>query len=127
MRKYLLFLIPVIFVACSTCNIAKQTSIQEIHFGHGGGVTQSIERYAVKPDGRIYQGKDVICKVNKKDLAHIYERAASVNCEPFNMPSNTFSFVCIIKNDTSLYYCWDGVAPLPIMVLDSELYKLLPK
>lgn len=126
MKKYL-FLIPLIFVACSSCNIAKRTSIQEIQFGHGGGVSQSVTRYVVKPDGRIYQGQDIIGKVNKKDLAHIYERAASVNCGSFNMPSNTFSFVYIIKNDTSLYYCWDGVAPLPLMDLDTKLHNLLPK
>lgn len=109
--------------ACSIC----KTSIQEIQFGHGGGVTQSITRYIIKPNGKIYQGTDVISNISKKNLAEIYDKAASLNCEPFFMPSNTFSFIRIIKNDTTLYYCWDGIAPLPIMDFDTELYKLLPK
>ena len=37
MRKYLLFLIPVIFVTCSTCKVTK-CQIKEIQFGGGGGI-----------------------------------------------------------------------------------------
>ena len=126
MKKLFLFLILTL-TACSTCNVVKQTSIQEIQFGHGGGVAQSITKYSIKPDGCVYNGKDVIGKVGRSELISVYKDAASLDCEQFDLPSNTFSFIRIVKTDTTLYYCWNGVAPLPVMGLDSKLHNLLPK
>lgn len=127
MKKYILFLIAIIMSACSTCNVVKQTSIQKIQFGYGGGVTQSVTIYTLKPDGKLYKGQEIIKKVAKDDVLHIYEKATSLECNEINSPSNTFSFINIIKNDTSLYYCWNMIAPFPIMELDKELTNLLPK
>ena len=82
--------------ACSTYSVVKQTSIKEIQFGYGGGVTQSITRYTLKPDGKLYRGQEIIKKVAKDDVLHIYEKAASLDCNEINSPSNTFSFINII-------------------------------
>lgn len=127
MKKYMLYVIVILMSACSTYSVVKQTSIKEIQFGYGGGVTQSITRYTLKPDGKLYRGQEIIKKVAKDDVLHIYEKAASLECNEINSPSNTFSFISIIKNDTSLYYCWNMIAPFPIMELDKELTNLLPK
>ena len=127
MKKYILFLIVILMSACSTYSVVKQTSIKEIQFGYGGGVTQSITRYTLKPDGKIYKGQEIIKKVAKDDVLHIYEKAASLDCNEINSPSNTFSFINIIQNDTSLYYCWNIITPFPLMTLDKELNNLLPK
>ena len=126
MKKRFLFLILTLS-ACSTCNVVKQTSIKEIQFGHGGGVAQSITKYSIKPDGYIYNGEVVIGKVKRSDLMSVYKDAASLDFNTYDLPSNTFSFIRIVKTDTTLYYCWNGVAPLPIMGLDTKLHNLLPK
>ena len=127
MKKYILFLIVILMSACSTYSVVKQTSIKEIQFGYGGGVTQSITRYTLKPDGKLYRGQEIIKKVAKDDVLHIYEKAASLDCNEINSPSNTFSFINIIQNDTSLYYCSNIITPFPLMTLDKELNNLLPK
>ena len=127
MKKYILFLIVILMSACSTYSVVKQTSIKEIQFGYGGGVTQSITRYTLKPDGKLYRGQEIIKKVAKDDVLHIYEKAASLDCNEINSPSNTFSVINIIQNDTSLYYCWNIITPFPLMTLDKELNNLLPK
>ena len=127
MKKYILFLIVILMSACSTYSVVKQTSIKEIQFGYGGGVTQSITRYTLKPDGKLYRGQEIIKKVAKDDVLHIYEKAASLDSNEINSPSNTFSFINIIQNDTSLYYCWNIITPFPLMTLDKELNNLLPK
>lgn len=127
MKKYILFLIVILMSACSTYSVVKQTSIKEIQFGYGGGVTQSITRYTLKPDGKLYRGQEIIKKVAKDDVLHIYEKAASLDYNEIHSPSNTFSFINIIQNDTSLYYCWNIITPFPLMPLDKELNNLLPK
>lgn len=127
MKKYMLYVIVILMSACSTYSVVKQTSIKEIQFGYGGGVTQSITRYTLKPDGKLYRGQEIIKKVAKDDVLHIYEKAASLDCNEINSPSNTFSFINIIQNDTSLYYCWNIITPFPLMTLDKELNNLLPK
>lgn len=127
MRKFFLVLLPLFLISCSTCKVAQSSAIKEIQFGHGGGVTQSVTRYTLKSNGCIYNGSKVLRKVRKDELATIYEKAASLNCEPFYSPSNTFSFIRIVKNDTTLEFCWNGIPPLCVMKLNTNLYNLLPK
>ena len=33
----------------------------------------------------------------------------------------------IVKNDTTLEFCWNGIPPLCVMKLNTNLYNLLPK
>lgn len=127
MKKLILFVLPILLFACSVCNVVKQTSIQEIQFGYGGGVAQSVTKYSLKPNGQLYMGQKVIGKVDKRQLLDIYKEAAAIENASIDSPSNTFSFINIVKSDTTVYYCWNILAPISIMELDKKLNNLLPK
>lgn len=123
----LLFAITVITVsACSTCKVVKVSPIQEIQFGYGGGVTQKVETYKLNRKGEIYKGEERITQISKKDLCDIYSQAETLG-DPFNKPSNTFSFIRIVTNEDVVYYCWDGITALPVTHMYLKLNKLLPK
>ena len=127
MKKLFILIVPLLSIACSICKVPKLSPIREVQFGNGGGVTQSITRYTLKPNGKLYKGQEIIAKIPKDDVVRIYTKAASLKEKDVNSPSNTFSFINIVKTDTMLYYCWNIVAPFPIMELDSELNNVLPK
>lgn len=116
-----------IFFPCAACRVNKDIATKEIQFGYGGGVTESMYSYTLKANGQIYKGDDCLGKVGKKKTIDIYREADAINYPTINSPSNTFSYIKIIKSDTSLYYCWSVTAPLQISRLNSKLNNLLPK
>ena len=126
MRTHIILILSLLLCSCSTCKVVKQSSIQEIQFGYGGGVTQKVETYKLNRKGEIYKGANRITRISKEDLCDIFSKVETLG-EPFNKPSNTFSFIRIITNEGVTYYCWDGIATLPITDMYLELNKLLPE
>ena len=125
MKKFLLLIVCVL-TACSTCKVVKSSSIKEIQFGYGGGVTQKVETYKLNRKGEIFKGKERITRIPRIDVCEIYSQAETLG-EPFNKPSNTFSFIRIITNEGVTYYCWEGIASLSVTNLYQKLNKLLPE
>lgn len=126
MRTYLLFLISILFCACSTCTVVRQSPIQEIQFGYGGGVTQKVETYKLNRKGEIFKGEERITRISQNDLCDIFSKAETLG-EPFNKPSNTFSFIRVITHEGVAYYCWDSIATLPVTTMYLKLNNLLPE
>ena len=127
MRKYLLVFIPVIFVACSTCKIAKQTYIQEIQFGTGGGFTGAVTTYTLKSNGKLLRQSDVISKAPCDSVNLFFELADQLPKEDFVRPGNTYSFVRVILRSGTYYYSW-SIEEMPdekVMDLFTKLHKLL--
>jgi len=125
MKKYFLFIVIILLSACATSKLTTRTDIKEIRFGYGGGVAQTVTHYNLHPDGSLYQNGQKINKVSKDKVKVVYDKADSLNYKSFDRPGNTFSYVHIVKEDTTLSYCWETVAAIPITNLFIELQNLI--
>lgn len=106
MKKIFSIIIVFLLCACSTCNVEKQSSIQEIQFGNGGGFTGAIITYSLKADGTLYMQEQRVKKISCDSLNTIYELAEQVPQEDFIHPGNTYSFIRLMSRDTVNYYEW---------------------
>lgn len=121
MRKYLLFLIPVIFVTCSTCKVTK-CQIKEIQFGGGGGIAGIYSSNKVLRNGNVYKGDIVITKLSRKETYDLFTLAESIEANK-NMPGNVSCYIHIIRKDTVLRKVWDWQTTPDSITL--ELYHKL--
>lgn len=106
MNKTMPIIIMLLLSSCSTCKIAKQSSIREIQFGNGGGFTGAVTTYCLKADGSLYKQEQLIKRLTCDSLCTIYELAEQLPQEDFIHPGNTYSFIRLVAYDTLHYYQW---------------------
>lgn len=92
--------------SCSTCKIAKQSSIREIQFGSGGGFMGAVTTCYLKEDGSLYEQEQYIKKLSCDSLGTIYELAEELPQEDFIQSGNTYYFIRLVSRDTVHYYQW---------------------
>ena len=103
----LLVAMSLIAPACSTCKVSTQNHIKEILFGHGGGVTNQEVTFVLTKNGKLYQGKKLLKKINCEDVEQIFSKASNMNAAEINEYGNTYWFVEFIgKNNKK--YVWTG-------------------
>ena len=125
MKKLLILPLLLTLCACSTCKVAKQSPINEIQFGNGGGFTGAVTTYTLKNDGTLWKQDDKIKKIPCDSISSIYELAEQLPKENFVHPSNTYSFVRIISSGNTHYYAW-SFGNMPDKKV-TELYQKLNK
>ena len=92
--------------ACSTCKVAKLSSIREIQFGNGGGFMGTVTTYCLKVDGSLYKQEQMLKKLTCDSLSIIFELAEQLPKEDFIQPGNTYYFIRLVSREASLYYTW---------------------
>ena len=107
MKKMVALSFVFLLCACSTCKVAKQSTIREIQFGNGGGFTGAVSTYCLRADGSMCQKDRVIKKLSCDSLSAIYELAEQLPQEDYIHPGNTYSFIKIVYRDISYYYSWN--------------------
>lgn len=127
MKNILPILIVFLFFACSMCKIAKQSSIQEIQFGNGGGFIGVETTYSLKADGSLWKQDRKIKKLSCDSLNTIYELAEQLPQEDYMHPGNTYSFIRLVSRDTMYYYTWtwENKPNFKIVELYTKLHKQL--
>jgi len=112
-----------ILCSCSACKVVKPSTVKEIQFGYGGGVTGVVTTYSIKSDGNLWKGNEKIKKIPCDTLKEIIRQVESLPKDDFIYPDNTYSFVRIIRNDKIYYYAW-SYAKMPDQQI-IEMYKKL--
>lgn len=125
--KNIIFIIlsALVLCSCSTCKIAKQSAINEINFGTGGGFTGRVISYSLKSDGTLLKNDKQISKLSCDSLNSILELAEQLPKENLVYPDNTYSFIQIVWSDTTYNYTWSLGHPLDEKI--TELYIKLNK
>ena len=106
MKKCCLIYVTLVFLACSTCKVVKQSSIQEIQFGFGGGFTGAISTYTLHKNGTLSAKDMKDIKLSCDSLSAIFEMAEQLPKQNFIRPDNTYSFVRILYQNDTYYYAW---------------------
>lgn len=102
MYKFLVILILVIS-ACNTSKAVKETSINQIKFGSGGGVTGEVNGYTLNEEGKILnENQSQVAKVKKAKLVELFREGKSLLSYELNSPQNMYYFIEIYGlNDTN--------------------------
>lgn len=119
-KLYILLICSLLFSACTATFAIRQSEVQLIEFGYGGGVTQNVTSFVINSDGIVQQKGKIIRKIPKRELSKIFEDAANLG-NSFNYPQNTFSYIRVTKTNTEYYYCWSEATSIPIITLFSKL------
>lgn len=127
MRKFwIITVIAFMTIAMTSCGSSKPLAetyhITEIAFGYGGGFAGTVTRYVIKGDGKLYKDDAYLQAINKDEQSAIWKCASHVS-GGYNKPGNTFHFVRIVKDNETVYYCWELLPPQEI----AELNKLVTK
>lgn len=128
MRHIFICLAAMLLVACSTtCKVAKNSPINEIQFGNGGGVTGLVTCYTVKADGSLWKEDKQIKTLSRDTLSSIYELVEKLPKENYVHPGNTYSFLRVHIHENVYYYTWswDSLPDKVAVELFTKLNKQL--
>lgn len=106
MKNYSAIFVVLLFTACSTCKVVKESPIQKIQFGYGGGFTGLVTSYELNADGSLLGQSKKITKLSCDSISAIFELAEQLPEQNYIRPGNMYSFVRIITKDKTLYYTW---------------------
>ena len=105
MKKILVFFVCVL-AACSTCKVAKQSPIQEIQFGGGGGATSMYSKHIVNSNGEVFKNGNKLKKLTCQELSEIFDLAEQIDSPSVN-PGNASIYIAIVRKDTTISLIWD--------------------
>lgn len=97
----LLFILLLFSTSCSISKIEKTTTITNIYFGSGGGVTGEIVEYHLTSKGDIFKNNKKIKVLNSKMTIQIFKKAGEIKDIQFFDANNTYSYLRIQKKDGS--------------------------
>lgn len=103
---YILVCFVLMLSACSICKVAKNSPVQEIQFGSGGGFTGAVTTYTIEKNGTLWIQDKKITKLSCDSISAIIEMAEQLPKQNFIQPDNTYSFVRIFTSDETYYYAW---------------------
>lgn len=123
MYKFLVILIIVIS-ACNTSKAVKETSINQIKFGSGGGVTGEVNGFTLNDDGKLLnKNQTQIAKVKKAELVELFHEGKSLLSYELNSPQNMYYFIEIYGLNDTNRLIWG----LESRSIDEKVQKLYQK
>lgn len=89
--------------ACNSSKAIKETTIHQINFGSGGGITGEVVEYKLNDNGKVFnKNQEVINQIKKSELLEIFNEAKLLLNYKLNSPQNMYYFIDIYgKNDTN--------------------------
>lgn len=107
MTKHLLFLMVLISFSCSTPQkTIDKSSIEQIEFGGGGGVTGQETVFTLTDESQLYENKEFIKKIDFKKTADIFKKAIKFKDFDYQKPGNIYSFIRIQTGSKSNSITW---------------------
>lgn len=108
--------------ACTTCNVAKHSKVQEIQFGGGGGIAGIYSSNKLLANGKVYKGNKMVAKLSQKETCDLFTLTENITENKIN-PGNVSCYINIIRKDTIIRILW-GFETTPDSVT-LELYRRL--
>lgn len=105
MKIYPLFIL-ITLISCSTGRSIVKTTIEEIHFGSGGGFTGKELTYCLNSAGKLSSGEKNLKQIDLKNTLLLFKEAKRFQKYSFNEPQNTYSFIAIQSNDSMNRIVW---------------------
>ncbi len=128
MAKFLALLALLLFNACTYQRAIKQTGVQSISYGSGGGFTGAVVSYSLSLDGQLSKTENnstmPVKVIGTKNVKALFEEAAGLKDYTFNEPGNMYSFITIKTDTQSRYISW-GMGSDRIDSRVTELYGQL--
>ena len=102
MYKFLI-LLTIVIIACNSSKVINATSVEQIKFGSGGGVTGIINEYTLNSNGKILnENQSEVAKVNRFELVDLFQEGKALLKYDLNSPQNMYYFIQINGvNDTN--------------------------
>lgn len=128
MARFLPLITLLLFNACSYQRTIKQTGVQSITYGSGGGFAGTVVSYSLFADGQLSKTENSNPSQIKVIEAHrvkaLFEEAGRLKDYTFNEPENIYSFITIKTDTQSRYISW-GASSDKIDSHVTELYRQL--
>lgn len=105
MKIYPLFIL-VTLISCSTGRSIVNTTIEDIHFGSGGGFTGKEHTYCLNSAGKLSFGEKNLKQIDLKKTLLLFKEAKQFQKYSFNEPQNTYSFIVIRSKDSMNRIVW---------------------
>lgn len=128
MGRLLPLIALLLFNACSYQRAIKQTGVQSITYGSGGGFTGTVVSYSLSADGQLSKTENSnpvqIKVIEARRVKALFQEAGRLKDYTFNEPENIYSFITIKTDTQNRYISW-GTSPDKVDSRVTELYRQL--
>ena len=92
------------------CQSVKEvpSTIENIHFGTGGGITGKLDDNYITPEGAVYKQETYVQTIKGEDLELVLEHAENLKSDTINNPGNIYNYINFEDKGVTYRYIWSN-------------------